>query len=198
MLRRWKIIDSKPVFNASPWFGIQKQRILLPNGKIIDDYHWLIVADYTIIFAQLEDGRVIMERQYKHGVGAITLVLPAGGIAKNESPLACAQRELLEETGYASNDWYRLGTFVHHGNNSSGKVHIFSARNTEQIAKPESGDLEDMELEFMRTEEIIKAVNRGEIVTLSTVATIALALNPAFGETPENSKAFVVESANND
>ncbi len=188
MLKRWKIINSKPVFNASPWFKVLKQRILLPNGKIIDNYHWIEVSDYSIIFAQLEDGRVIMERQYKHGVGAITLVLPAGGVAKNELPLACAQRELLEETGYVSNDWCHLGTFVHYGNNSSCKVHIFSAKDAKQIDKPKSGDLEDMELKFMTIEEVVHAVNQGEIVTLGTVTAVALALNSDFKRVPEKSK----------
>ena len=57
-----------------------------------------------IVFAQTSSGKVIVERQYKHGIGKVSLTLPAGAVEDSEQPLAVAQRELKEETGYTSKD----------------------------------------------------------------------------------------------
>ncbi len=62
-----------------------------------------------MIVAQLADGRLVMERQYRYPVQDVMVEFPAGKLDAGESPLACAQRELLEETGYSARQWARAG-----------------------------------------------------------------------------------------
>ena len=63
----------------------------------------------VMIIAQLDDGRLVLERQYRYPMQAVMLEFPAGKLDPGESSLVCAQRELLEETGYSAASWARAG-----------------------------------------------------------------------------------------
>jgi ADP-ribose pyrophosphatase len=154
------------------------QQVRLPDGRLIDNYYQFKMPDYVIVFAETSSGNVIVERQYKHGIGKVSLTLPAGTIEEGELPLAAAQRELMEETGYASKDWRALGSFVLHGNYGCGKAHIFVARDAYRVTEPNSGDLEEMEIILMSNADILESIHTGDVVSLGTVATIAMATNP--------------------
>ena len=62
-----------------------------------------------MIVAQLSDGRVVLERQYRYPVQAVMIEFPAGKLDAGEASLACAQRELQEETGYSARQWAKAG-----------------------------------------------------------------------------------------
>ena len=179
-LEPWKVLNSTELFKADPWIKLSVDQVLLPDGRIVDDYYQIKLQEHVVTFAETPEREVIAIRLYKHGAGKVSLVLPAGGIEDGEEPLKCAQRELLEETGYASNEWVSLGSFVAHGNYGCGKGHLFAARDAQQVAEPNDGDLETIEVVLMRHDEILEAIRRGEVVGLGTVAAIALAMNPAF------------------
>jgi len=180
VLTPWEIVETKEIFVDEPWIKLSVQRVRLPNGRIIDNYYQIKTMDYAVIFAQTVDGEIILERHYRHGVGRVTHTLPAGSIERDEEPLAAAKRELLEETVYAGDDWQSLGSFIGSVNYGCSRAHIFMANRAQRIAEPDSGDLEEMELVYMKPEEVIDMVQRGEIAALSTVAVIAMALNPSF------------------
>ena len=154
------------------------QQVRLPNGKVIDDYHQIQLQDWTLIFAQTADGKVVVENQYKHGLGSMSLVLPAGGIEDGETPEEAAQRELLEETGYHAEDWRCLGSFVTHGNYGLGRAHVFKAQNARLVAEPSSGDLETTEIQTMTLEDFAAAIKDGRVALWGTMAAFALATNP--------------------
>ena len=179
-LHPWVVIDSREVFAAEPWIQVLQQEIRLPNGAVVHDYHQVRLQEYVIVFAQTADGKVIIERQYKHGLGKVSLTLPAGSINAGEEPLAAAQRELLEETGYRSDRWESLRSFASHGSYGCGRAHIFVARDAHRVAEPDSGDLEEMEIILADQGQLAEAVQEDEFELLGTVAVIALATNPLF------------------
>ena len=177
-LQPWETISNRLVYEANPWLRVQVQQVRLPDGTVVHDYHQITLPDGVIVFAQTADRRIVMERQYRHGVGKVSLTLPAGGLQDGERPLEAAQRELLEETGYCADHWCVLGTFVNHGSYGCGRLHMFIARDARQVTEALSRDLEEIEIALMSLEQIAEACRHGQVEVLSTMATILLGTNP--------------------
>lgn len=181
-LQPWQVLKTKEIFVAEPWLRLSVQQLHLPDGQVVEDYYQITLQEYATIFAQTSDGRVILERQYKHGIGRVSLTLPGGAIAPGEDPLLAAQRELLEETGYVADRWQSLGSFVPSTNYGCGKAHFFMAQAAEPVAEPDSGDLEEMEIVLLTLAELVAAIQQGEVASMGAIATIALAMNPIFAK----------------
>jgi ADP-ribose pyrophosphatase len=85
-----------------------RDTVRLPDGRETSR-EYVRHPGAVMIIAQLDDGRLVLERQYRYPVEAVMLEFPAGKLDPGESPLVCAQRELLEETGYTAKRWARAG-----------------------------------------------------------------------------------------
>lgn len=180
VLRPWETLESRKVFTAKPWIQLSVEKVRLPDGRVVEDFYQMQFIDCVVIFAQTKEGKVLMERQYKHGVRKITLTLPTGGVDKGEQPLSAAQRELKEETGYVSREWRYLGRFAQLGNMGGSHIHLFRALNAKWVTEPKAGDLEEMEIVLMDPADLIKGMRNGAISILNTVATILLATHPSY------------------
>ena len=101
----------------------------------------------------------------------------AGMMEPGEDPLEAAKRELLEETGFRASDWMTLGSYKVDPNRGVGIRHFFLAHNAEQVAEPDSDDLEDQRLLFLTCSELETALEAGEFKVLSWAAVVALALH---------------------
>ncbi|WP_341895226.1 NUDIX hydrolase [Ferrovibrio terrae] len=173
-MKTWRVRDRKLLY-STPRITLYRETVELPDGRIVDDYEQFDMKDFAIIFAQTADGRVICERQYKHGLRKETLTLPGGQIEDGEDPLVAAQRELLEETGYSSGDWRSLGRFKTHANQGGATVYYFGARQCRLTAAPASGDLEDIQVELFPVPAMAAAVKAGEFGVVADLAAIMLA-----------------------
>jgi ADP-ribose pyrophosphatase len=71
------------------------EAVELPDGRVVDEFLSVKTRDFAMVVAFTADGRIVMERSYKHGVRRVALSLPAGYLEPGENPLAAAQRELL-------------------------------------------------------------------------------------------------------
>ena len=179
-LQPWETLQAKEVFVAEPWIRLSVEQVRLPDGRVIDDYYQMQLIDCVIIFAETDEGKVLMERQYKHGVRKITLTLPTGGVGKGEDPLAAAQRELQEETGYVSSNWRSLGHFAQMGNQGGGTVHVYQAQEARLVTQPVPSDLEEMDIVLMDHSELMNAIGNREISILNTITAILMATHPHF------------------
>jgi len=174
--RPWKVIERREVFSVAGRLGISIEAVELPDGRRIDDYLQIHVADFVLIFAETAAGQVVCLRLYRHGVRGVGLELPTGHIDDLEAPLDAARRELLEETGYESTNWQPLGSFLQSTNHRIGTGHVFCARNATKMQEPNSGDLEESRVELLTHEELVTALRGHQIVSGSCLAAIALAL----------------------
>ena len=85
-----------------------RDTVSLPDGsRSIREY--IIHPGAVMIVAQLEDGRLVLERQYRYPMRSVMIEFPAGKLDPGEASLACAQRELQEETGYTARQWAKAG-----------------------------------------------------------------------------------------
>lgn len=90
-------------------FRVTLTTMVSPRTHQEGRYIVLDLPDWVNVIAITEDSQIVLVRQYRHGVDAVTLEIPAGNVEKGEDPLATAQRELSEETGHGGGDWTYLG-----------------------------------------------------------------------------------------
>ena len=176
-LEPWQTLDRRLVIENSPWVNVWEEQIQLPDVRVIDGWLTFEMPDVAVIFAMTGDEHVVVERSYRHGPRRVTLSLPAGHVETNEEPLAAAQRELLEETGYAADEWELLGSFTRDSNHGCGTVFLYLARHARRIAEPDTEDLEDIRVELIPRTELPIAVQRGDFAALTSAAAIGLAMN---------------------
>jgi ADP-ribose pyrophosphatase len=99
--------SSEDVYSGK-FLHLKKDIVRLPDGNTTFR-EYLIHPGAVAILPILNDGRILLERQFRYPVDAAMIEIPAGKLEFGEDPLLCAQRELLEETGYSAKSWEFLG-----------------------------------------------------------------------------------------
>ena len=106
---KWQIENSKYLINDK-WIKVRADKCVMPNKKIIEPYYVLEYPNWVNIVAVTENNEVILVKTYRHGIGKELIELPCGLIDNTDnSPLKAAKRELLEETGYTSDNFIQTG-----------------------------------------------------------------------------------------
>ena len=166
------------VFSGGPLQEVAIEQVELPDGRVVTDYYSVRMPDFALVFAELDDHRVPMFRQYKHGLGRICLTFPGGALEPGETPLVAAQRELLEELGLRATLWHSLGSFTTNANQGCNRAHLFHAAGCVRVADPVSPDLEEVELVLIEPEALLVPGRLDEIGLTSHVALLMLATHP--------------------
>lgn len=101
---KWKTICSQALLDTK-WVKVRKDAVELPNGQHIDDFYAITINEAAAIVALDDYGNIILKKEYRYCFGRDLIEIPAGGFERGEEGLEVAKRELLEETGYISDDW---------------------------------------------------------------------------------------------
>ena len=176
-LRVWETVSRRTILDCGKFLRVESHTVKLPDGRIIPDWSWVIAPDAAIVLAVTEDGRFLCFRQTKYAVDGATLAPVGGMLEPDEAPMAAAQRELLEETGYEAREWIGLGSYVLDPNRGVATMHLFLALGAKPVAQADSDDLEDQELLRLGRDEIEAALRAGEFKVVAWAAVVALALN---------------------
>ena len=99
--------DSEQVLKGH-FLQVSRDTVRLPNGRLATR-EYVVHPGAVMIVAQLDDGRFVLECQFRYPMHAVMIEFPAGKLDAGEASMACAQRELLEETGYTAREWARAG-----------------------------------------------------------------------------------------
>jgi ADP-ribose pyrophosphatase len=122
----WRVRSSTYLVD-SEHLRIRSDEIELPNGTVIPNYYIRESSGFTVVFALTPAREVVLVRQYRYGLDDVILEFPAGTIDAGEDPLACAQRELTEETGYVASRWELLATVPAEPVRSNSLMHAYLA-----------------------------------------------------------------------
>lgn len=101
---QYKILSSEYLIRR-PWLTARKDKLQLPDGRINPEFYVLEYPSWVNVIAVTDEGRFVMVRQYRHGLGIMSTELCAGVVEEGEEPEAAARRELAEETGYTGGRW---------------------------------------------------------------------------------------------
>ena len=162
-MKRWEILTSRYLLRR-PWMRLRQDRVQLPNGAEIDEFHVLEYPDWVCVLCLTEEDEAVMVEQYRHGVAAFSLELPAGVIERGEEPLAAAKRELREETGYEATEWTLLGRCAQDPHRQNNFVYCFAARNARCVAEQQLDEGEAMVVRLLKTPRVVQAAQEGAII----------------------------------
>lgn len=119
-------LESERVYDGK-LLHINCDTVRLPDGRqAFREY--VVHPGAVMVIPVLDDGRLLVERQYRYPSHQVFVEFPAGKLDSGEDPLECGKRELLEETGYTAEEWEYLGVFHPLISYSSEVIHLFIAR----------------------------------------------------------------------
>ncbi|MCS7003582.1 MAG: NUDIX hydrolase [Dehalococcoidia bacterium] len=154
-------------------FTLRADRVRLPNGE----ERTVTVIDHpgcAVIVPVDDQARVLLIRQHRYATGKRSLEAPAGRIDPGEDPLACARRELQEETGFRAADFTFLGAFYTSDGISNELAHLFLARGLTP-GPPNPQEEEAIELEWLDLDEAVRHVETGVVECGPTALALLLA-----------------------
>ncbi len=175
-LRHWTIRSSSYRIDE-PFLRVRSDTVELPNGTIVEGYFVRESRGFAVVAALTRERRIILVRQYKHGIGQIVLELPAGMIDPGEAPEACAIRELAEETGYTGDPPRLLRSLFADPTSSNASFHVFLIENAVPTFAQSLDHTEAIIVETTTIADLHAAVRDGRIASGSQVAAAYLALD---------------------
>lgn len=145
-----------------------RDTVRLPDGRTASR-EYVTHPGAVVVVALLDDGRIVMERQYRYPVGRAMIELPAGKLERGEDPLRCAQRELLEETGYTAREWAYAGQMHLAIAYSTEIIHICFARGL-RAGTRQLDEGEFLEVFTASPAELLAWVRSGELTDAKTLS----------------------------
>jgi len=167
-----KIIDSETVFNGKI-LTVRKYRVRLPDGHP-GTREVVSCADAVAVVALTDSDEVLMVKQYRHPTGQELWEIPAGKIEAGEHPLACAQRELEEETGYRAQNWHQVYSFYTSPGFCTEQLHLLLANDLNKYNQKLDQD-EFIEVKKIPLLEAVQMAASGEVVDAKTIIGLLVA-----------------------
>ena len=144
-----------------------RDTVRLPDGKEATR-EYVIHPGAVMVVAELPDGRLVLERQFRYPVQSVMVEFPAGKLDPGEDSLVCAQRELLEETGYTARQWARAGVLHPVISYSTEFIDIWFAREL-TVGQRQLDAGEFLDVFSASTDELLQWCRDGRITDAKTL-----------------------------
>lgn len=161
-----KLLTSRCVYQGG-LLDVREDRVELPDGQQATR-EYIVHPGAVVVIPLLANGEVVMERQFRYPLRSDFYELPAGKIDPGEQPLACGQRELLEETGYIADKWRFLATIHPCIGYSDERMSLFLAEELTPGGHQRDGD-EFLEVFTIPLVQALEWVRGGLITDVKTV-----------------------------
>ncbi|MEM5346054.1 NUDIX domain-containing protein [Paraburkholderia azotifigens] len=167
-----------------PFMTVKCDTVRLPDGKHATR-EYVKHPGAVMVIPLFDDGRVLMESQYRYAMGKVMVEYPAGKLDPNEDSLTCAKRELLEETGYTAREYIYL-TRVHPIISYSTEfIDIYVARGlTSGERKLDDGEF--LETFIAKVSDVSEWVRTGQVSDVKTIIGTFWLEKLLLGAWPEN------------
>ena len=172
--KNWKLISRRKVYDCSPYINIFKDKVILPNGNILDDYHRIEIRDAVILLVEDNEKRLMIYKEYRHGIGRESFTLPAGGIEDGESIENASLRELNEETGYTSTNVKRIKSFIVSGSYMFSNLHFMHMKEIKSTNSSPIKDIENPEIMWLSKKDVSNALKNNKFVGLTYASAVML------------------------
>jgi 8-oxo-dGTP pyrophosphatase MutT (NUDIX family) len=174
-LNPWTVRSSRHVL-YDRWLKVRADDCVTSKGAEVTPFYVLEYPDWVHIVAIDEQERVILAQQYRHGIGGISLELPAGAIESGESPLQAAARELAEETGYVADELSLVTTLSPNPATHANRFHVVLARSAKRMGPPACDPTEEINVVRASMEDVVEHALTGKILHSLHIASLAVAL----------------------
>jgi 8-oxo-dGTP pyrophosphatase MutT (NUDIX family) len=174
----WKVLSYQQIVDT-PYFKLRCEQVEVPGGPTIPDYYIIENRGWVGVVPLTEDGRFLINTQYKHGLGRAVLEFPAGAIDPHEiDPLETAHRELMEETGYSFSD-ERVEFLAHmYANPTSARTEVwwYLARDVRKTSVPKVDPVEVIENRLVTPAELFELIHSGDFAVQGQISAAYMAL----------------------
>lgn len=170
---KWKIISSEVAFKAHI-FRYVKVKSQSPSNDQIGDFDIVQCMNWVNVIGITKDQKIILIKQYRHGIEDVTVEIPGGAANFNEDPLLGAKRELREETGYTSSNWKHLGRVDANPAFMNNHCDTYLALDCEKTHDQEFDPFEEIEVYLKDVADLPSMVASGEITHSIVIAAFYL------------------------
>jgi len=159
-------IGSELLFKGN-FLEAKRDTIRLPDGGYATR-EYVVHPGAVVVVPLLDDGRIVLERQFRYPVAHVMIEFPAGKLDAGEDPLLCGQRELLEETGYRATEWALAGVMHLAVAYSTEIIHVYFARGL-QLGERQLDHGEFLDVITATPEELIGWCRDGTVTDAKTL-----------------------------
>lgn len=171
----WERVGSEYLLQEE-YITVRADRCKMPNGKIIDPYYILEYPDYVNVFALTDDHKVIINRQYRHGIEKVCWELPSGTVDPGELPIDASRRELLEETGYSCDKIDFLASVSPNPTNHDNLNFCFLATGCTKVAEQDLDPSEQIDIVLLEISEVKELLFTNQFAQALHVSSLFYAL----------------------
>jgi len=180
----WEEISVEHVVQDQ-WIDFRKSAYMYPDGRVFEPFYSYSRKDYVVIVASDVDGQYLCVRQFRQGIKEVTTEFPAGGVERTdgkeyrgagaagvgatgandaaaEELLETAKRELMEETGYESDEWEHLLTVPSNATIADNYATVFRAKNCRLVAGQDLDETEVINIYKYTADEIENMIYNGQ------------------------------------
>ncbi len=169
---KWKVSKDTKLLET-PIFSLHQRDLIPDQSKDPAPFYVLNAPEWINVIALTQKQEVVLVEQYRAGIHEVSLEIPGGMVDKGEQPLKAAKRELLEETGYHSDNWTFLGKASSNPAILSNYTHFYIAEDCRKISEQQTDGHEDIRVHTEPMEQFFSLVSDGVIhhsVVLAAVA----------------------------
>jgi ADP-ribose pyrophosphatase len=168
--REWATLDSEIVYKNS-YFAVLEDEVSLPAGEETT-FVYISRSPAVIIAPILDNGQVVLVRQYRYIIGQDSWELPAGSVVDGETPAEAASRELEEETGYVARTLAPMNRMFTSNGTTDEVVHAFAALDLSHTSQKLEITECDMVVRAFGIQECTDMILRGDITCAGTSLTL--------------------------